>query len=35
MKNRTELKNINRMAYPILLKYLLLSVFEILDKANL
>lgn len=33
MKNKTELKNINKMAYPVLLNYLLMSVFEILDKA--
>lgn len=30
---KPELKNINKMAYPILLNYLLTSVFEILDKA--
>lgn len=33
MKNRIEIKNLNKMAYPILLNYLLLCVFEILDKA--
>lgn len=33
MKYKTELKNINAMAYPVLLNYLLMSVFEILDKA--
>lgn len=33
MKNKTELKAINKMAYPVLLNYLLMSLFEILDKA--
>ena len=36
-KNKTNTRriyqNINRMAYPILLNYLLSSVFELLDKA--
>lgn len=33
MKYKTQLKQINAMAFPILLGYLLMSVFEILDKA--
>lgn len=33
MNDKTELKKINKMAYPVLLNYLLMSVFEILDKA--
>lgn len=33
MKNKILLRNINRMAYPVLLNYLLLSAFEIFDKA--
>lgn len=33
MKNKLEFKNINKIAYPILLNYLLISVFEIMDKA--
>ncbi|MBS6196301.1 MAG: hypothetical protein KH828_12055 [Clostridiales bacterium] len=33
MKKQIELRNINRMAYPVLMNYLLMSVFEILDKA--
>lgn len=33
MKNRKEFQELNRMAYPILLHYLLTSLFEILDQA--
>lgn len=33
MQYRKEWKNINRMAYPILLNYLVTSAFEIIDKA--
>ena len=33
MKNRKEFQELNRMAYPILLHYLLTSLFEILDEA--
>lgn len=33
MKYKTELNQINTMAWPILLNYLVMSVFEILDKA--
>lgn len=33
MQYRKEWKNINRMAYPILLNYLVTSAFEIMDKA--
>lgn len=33
MKVKTELKNLNKMAYPILLNYFVLSIFELLDKA--
>lgn len=33
MNYKTELKSINSMACPILLNYLLMSIFEILDKA--
>lgn len=33
MNYRTQLKHINSMACPILLNYLLMSIFEILDKA--
>lgn len=31
--NKKIIYNINRLAYPILLNYLLLNIFEILDKA--
>lgn len=31
--NKKIIRNINQLAYPILLNYLLLNVFEILDKA--
>ena len=33
MNYKTEYKNINKMAFPILLNYLLTSAFELLDKA--
>lgn len=33
MISKIEYKNINQIAYPILLNYLLTSVFELLDKA--
>lgn len=33
MKCKTQLKQLNTMAFPILLNYLLMSIFEILDKA--
>ena len=33
MKNRKEFQELNRMTYPILLHYLLTSLFAILDQA--